>query len=173
MKRVPKATKVRRSHVPTPQRERIIGKFVQGKGIRQISREEGRSRGTITKIVRSEDVQTYVTDLRERYIGLGREALDALARALRSSKDGKLAHQVLLDIGVISGQSNAQTFADAEIYDEEREVQVIMGRLVQASIDRARAYGRPLQSIGDGLEDAITFATRSAQPKAKQLKRAG
>jgi hypothetical protein len=104
-------------------------------------------------------VQSYVTDLRERYVGLGREAFDALTRALRSSKDGKLAHQVLVDIGVVSGQANAEPLANAKAYDEEREVQVTMGRLVQASIERAKAYGKPLESIGDGLEDAIEFAT--------------
>jgi hypothetical protein len=165
LKRLPRSTKSNRTHVPEPQRARIVGKFVQGKGIRQISREEGRSRETVTKIVRSKDVQSYVADLRERYIGLGREALDALTRALRSSKDGKLAHQILVDIGVVSGQANTGVLADVNVYDQEREVQVMMGSLVQASIERARTYRRPLESIGDGLGDAIKFATRSVRAK--------
>jgi hypothetical protein len=165
VKRLPRSTKSNQIHVPAPQRERIVSKFIEGKGIRQISREEGRSRETVTKIVRSEDVQSYVADLRQQYISLGQLAVATLTRALQSSTDGKLAHQVLVDIGVVSG-ANAEPLANAEAYDEEREVQVMMGRLVQASIERVQAYGRPLGSIGDGLEDAIKFSTRFVRARS-------
>ena len=130
-------------------------------GIRQISREEGRSRETITRIVHSEDVQNYIAELRESYLDLGREALAALTRALRTSKDSKLAHQILVDIGVVRDPLVAESSTQPSEYDQEREVQIVMGRLVQASIDRAQVYGRPLRGIGDGLEDATKFATRS------------
>jgi hypothetical protein len=154
MKRLPKATKVPCPHVSIPQRERIIGKFVQGKPIRQISREEGRSRGTITKIVRSQEVQSYVTDLRERYIGLGREALDSLTRALRSSKDGKLGHQILADIGVISNDQSWSTVQGTVEMDEETQVQIMMGRLVQAAATRAKVYRFSLGQMGEDLKAA-------------------
>ncbi len=130
-----------------------MSKFIGGKGIRQISREEGRSRGTISNIVRSEDVQSYVADLREQYIGLGREAMAALTRALRASQDGKLAHQILVDIGVV--QVPAPTGSEPSGYDEEKEVRIMMGRLVQAAAERARVYGTPIEKIGHGLEEVV------------------
>jgi hypothetical protein len=147
MKRLPKSTKSNQSHVPAPQRERIVGKFIEGKGIRQISREEGRSRETITKIVRSEDVQSYVANLKQQYISLGQLALETFTRALRSSMDGKLAHQVLVDIGVAATHVPAETQSQATIYDEEREVQIMMGRLVQAAAERARIYNIPPEKM--------------------------
>ena len=70
MKRPPKSTKSGRSHVPRPQRERIVSRFIQGQGIRQIGVKRD-VRETITKIVRSEDVQNYISELRESYLGLG------------------------------------------------------------------------------------------------------
>ena len=153
MKRPPKSTKSNRSHVPRPQRERIVSRFIQGQGIRQIGREEGRSRETITKIVRSEDVRNYISELRESYLGLGREALVALTRALRTSNDGKLAHQILVDIGVVRNPVAAEPATLPSDYDQEREVQIMMGRLVQAAAERARVYGTPPEKIGYGLEE--------------------
>jgi hypothetical protein len=135
-----------------------VSKFIGGKGIRQISREEGRSRGTISKIVRSEDVQRYVADLREQYIGLGREAMAALARALRTSTDGKLAHQVLVDIDVVQNQAPAEETTQTGAYDEDTEVLIMTGRLVQAAAIRAQTYGIPLEKIGYGLKNAAKKA---------------
>jgi hypothetical protein len=154
VKRLPKSTKANHSHVPRPQQERIVSKFIQGRGIRQIAREERRSRETVTKIVRSEDVQKYVAELREQYIGLGREALAALTRALRSSTDGKLAHQVLVDLDVVHTPAPADAAAQTGAYDEETEVLIMTGRLVQAAAVRAQTYGIPLEKIGHGLKNA-------------------
>src|SRR5580704_6251782 len=92
-KKKPKATKQTHFHVPAPQRERIMKKFICGEGIRKISREEHRSRGTVSRIVNSTEVQSYVQGLRAEYYGLGTEALDALRRAFRKCIDGKIAYQ--------------------------------------------------------------------------------
>jgi hypothetical protein len=153
VKRLPRSTKSNQTHGPGPQRERIVSKFIEGKGIRQISREEGRSRETITKIVRSEDVQCYVADLKQQYVSLGHLALETLTRALRSSKDGKLAHQILVDIGVSTAQVAAEA-VQSDNYDEEREVQIMMGRLVQAAAVRLKAYGLPMGELGKDLKAA-------------------
>src|ERR1035437_2962699 len=49
----PKRTKKPLSRIPAPQTERIMLRFIAGQGIRQISREEGRARQTVTKIGRA------------------------------------------------------------------------------------------------------------------------
>jgi hypothetical protein len=71
----------------------------------------------------------------------------------RSSKDGKLAHQILVDIGVVQTQTPADTTAQNGAYDEETEVLIMTGRLVQAAAVRAQTYGIPLEKIGYGLKD--------------------
>jgi hypothetical protein len=154
MKRIPKSTKANHSHVPRPQQERIVSKFIQGRGIRQIARDEGRSRETVAKIVRSEDVQNYIAQLRESYLGLGREALAALTRVLKTNRDGKLAHQILVDIGVISNQRAGCTVQGALEMDEETRIQLVMGKLVQAAAVRAKVYGFSMGQLGRDLKAA-------------------
>src|ERR1035441_3411023 len=74
----PKFTKERLSRIAAPQSERILQRFIVGQSIREISREEGRARQTVTKIVRSDQMQSYVQGMRERFYGLGDDALAAV-----------------------------------------------------------------------------------------------
>lgn len=98
----PKSTKKQlRTVVPAPQSARIMQKFIGGDSIRQIAREEDRDRATITKIVRSDEMNAIVQKMRERYYGLGFDALDAVQHNLQVQKDGRLGRQLLTDIGVI------------------------------------------------------------------------
>jgi hypothetical protein len=63
--------------VPFPQRDRIKQKFMAGKNISAIAREEGRHWETVAKIVKEEDVLEHVKDLRARFYGALEEVLDA------------------------------------------------------------------------------------------------
>jgi hypothetical protein len=95
------AKKQTRTIVPPPQSARIMQRYIGGDSIRQIAREERRDRATVTKIVRSEEMQSFVQEMRQRYYGLGFDALDAIQHTLQVRKDGGLGRQVLSDIGVI------------------------------------------------------------------------
>jgi|HubBroStandDraft_6_1064221.scaffolds.fasta_scaffold85863_2 hypothetical protein len=53
-------------------------RYAAGQSIREISRKEGRARETITKIVRCDEMQAHVQQMRERFYGLGCEALGAV-----------------------------------------------------------------------------------------------
>jgi hypothetical protein len=100
---LPKPRKKGFSSVPPPQRERILRRYIEGQSIRRISREEGRARETVTKIVRSaNEVESYVQRMQEAYIRLGAEAVQAVRYAIVVKKDGWLAHQLLKDVGVAS-----------------------------------------------------------------------
>ena len=74
----PRSTEKLRTIVPPPQSTRIMQRYIGGESIRQIAREEHRDRATVTKIVRSDEMQTFVHQMRERYYGLGFDALDAV-----------------------------------------------------------------------------------------------
>jgi len=63
-------------------------RYVAGESIRRIARQEQRDRATVTKIVRSDEMNTFVQKLRERYYGLGFDALGAMQHALQVQKDG-------------------------------------------------------------------------------------
>lgn len=59
------------------------------------------NRETINRIVRSNQVQLYIEELRQSYIALGREAINAMRKNFESADDGRLARQVLADIGAV------------------------------------------------------------------------
>lgn len=95
-------------------------RHVAGQSIRQISREENRARETVTKIVRSDDMRTFVNTLRERFYGFGEHALDAVEYALVEQKDARLGYQLLTDIGVVPSPLERQPIrANEEVVKPE------------------------------------------------------
>ena len=145
--------KASQSRIPAPQRARIVQRFVSGQGIRQISREEKRSRVTVTRIVRASEVQAYVQDLRAAYYGLGQEAVDALRRSIRRTTDGKIAYQLLADIGVVPDQEERQrsrTVGTQE--DEDREARGWVVKLAYLALQRRLAYGMPLDDFEEDVK---------------------
>src|SRR5579862_5194272 len=116
------------SLVPAPQAERIKQKFVQGYSIRKISREEGRARQTIVRIVRSEDVQNFVKQMQEELWGLIPAAIGALRHELETNKNSQLAYQIIRDIGVFLP---ARVQQPSSPYDSDERVKLIMGEFVK------------------------------------------
>jgi hypothetical protein len=85
----PSSTKKPRAIVAPPQSARIMQRYIGSDSIRQIAREEQRDRATVTKIVRSDEMNAVVQKMRERYYGLGFDALDAVQHTLQVQKDGR------------------------------------------------------------------------------------
>jgi len=129
-------------------------RFIVGQTIREISRIEGRARDTVARIVKSDEMQTFVEEMRERFYGLGCDALETLRHGLQEQKDGRLAYQLLTDIGVIPGASERQIPAPQPTAEdnENTRVQNIMSRLMRVAFERARVFGAP---IGGQLEDDL------------------
>ena len=141
---VPKPTIKCTSLVPAPQIERIKQKFVQGYSIRKISREEGRARQTIVRIVRSEDVQNFVKQMQEELWGLIPAAIGALRHELEANKNSQLAYQIIRDIGVFPP---ARIQQPSSPYDSDERVKQIMGEFVKIGLERNRIYGTPMPEI--------------------------
>jgi hypothetical protein len=76
-------------------------RYVAGESVREIAREERRDRATVTKIVRSEEMNTFVHQMRERLYGLGCDALAAVEHELQVRTNGRLGYQLLTGIGVV------------------------------------------------------------------------
>jgi hypothetical protein len=144
----PKLTKKRLSRIPAPQSERILQRFIAGQGIREISREEGRARQTVTKIVRPEKVQAYVQAMRERFYGLGGDALAAVQQALRHQKDAQLAYRLLMDIGVVPTAEQRFFFATqaagAAMGPGGQQFSPTALMLAQAIVDKCETFDMPL-----------------------------
>ena len=139
------------SLVPAPQAERIKQKFVQGYSIRKISREEGRARQTIVRIIRSEDVQNFVKQMQEELWGLIPAAIGALRHELQTNKNSQLAYQIIRDIGVLPA---ARIQQPSSPYDSDERVKLIMGEFVKIGLERNRIYGTPMPEIEEAAARA-------------------
>lgn len=166
----PRSTNKRRTVVPPPQSARIVGRYIAGASIREISRVENRDRATVTKIVRSDQVHDYICKLKERFYGLGDDALNAVQHAVREQGDARLAYQILQDIGIVPSREERNLAAlqqSAAAYDEEGEVIKTMGRLIQTAIERARVFGTRCPELEADLEKVggrINYETATIEP---------
>lgn len=100
----PRSTNNSRTIVPPAQSVRIMQRYIGGESIRQIAREERRDRATVTKIVRSDEMHTFIQGMREAFYGLGFDALGAIQHALQERKDARIGYQLLTDIGVVQSR---------------------------------------------------------------------
>jgi len=124
-------------------------RYAGGESIRQIAREEQRDRATVTKIVRSDEMNAEVRKMREQYYGLGYDALHAVQHALKIQKDGRLGHQLLANIGVIPSAEERYAMAAEEAMNADKAslnpFEVAMtededGQMLQGNMFRV-AYG--------------------------------
>ena len=93
-----------RTSVPPPQAARIANRFISGESIRKIAREEKRDRETVRRVLKTEDVQLFLEQLRLKYIALGSAAVDAVQHRLSVSKDSRLGMEILANIGVVPSE---------------------------------------------------------------------
>ena len=148
---VPKRTKKPLSRIPAPQSERILQRYITGESIREISREEGRARPTVTKIVRSDEVQAYVQAMRERFYGLGTDALAAVQHALQQQKDPQLAYRLLIDLGVVPTAEQRHLIATRATGTLPEGYSPAFMTLARAIYEKAQLFKMPLpEALANG-----------------------
>jgi hypothetical protein len=81
---IKKRSRAGTSSIPFPQRHRIKTKFISGENISQIAREEKRHWTTVARIVKEQDVQEYVADLRARFYGALEDVLIAVIQYVKN-----------------------------------------------------------------------------------------
>ena len=86
-------------------------RYVGGESIRQIAREENRDRATVTKIVRSDEMQAFVQKMRERFYGLAFDAMNSVEHSLQHQNDARLGYRILTDIGVVPSAGERYSIA--------------------------------------------------------------
>ena len=147
----PHSSKNRKSRIPPPQAARIMQRYVAGENIRSIARDEGRDRGTVSRIVQSEEMQAHTQKMREQYYGLAELAMDGLRRALEQSHDGRLAHEILRNLGVIptAEDISLQRVQQPRPVTEADRVKFEMLKLLTSACERAEMYGHPKPCLED------------------------
>jgi hypothetical protein len=173
---LPKSTKAPRTIVPPPQSQRIMQRFVAGQSIREISRQEGKARETVTKIVRSDEMSAFVRQMRESFYGLGVDALDAVRHSLCQKKDGQLGYKLLTDIGIIPPSEERQSLSVVSPSPEkgrDERVTELVRRLTEGARERARIFGMPMpenETVVDSQDVRRWLSLASDADEQPQLK---
>jgi transposase len=85
--------------------ERIKLRYIEGNSLRQIAAEEGRARQTITKIVRSPEMQENIQNIRGKLYGFLDDLADTVYTECVNTKaqtgNAGLAYELLKHFGVI------------------------------------------------------------------------
>ncbi|MFZ0636646.1 MAG: hypothetical protein WA755_13670 [Candidatus Acidiferrales bacterium] len=149
-------------------------RHIAGESVRKISREEGRDRATITKIVQSDEVRAYVDNLREQFYALGDLALETVRRGLQEG-DTKLAYQILIDIGVVPNQAErAKMLAQETLDTDDARHKELLGKLVDVAFERHHIYGTPITELDEHLKKIgakVNEETGKLEPDGPELKR--
>jgi hypothetical protein len=168
-----KPAKKTRNRIPSPQRERIIKKYVQGMGVTEISREENRNRETVAKIVNGDEVKKLVQATRAEFYGLASDAVDAVRYSLRENKDGRVGYKILMDIGVVPSQEEARNNAAQHVQEEEQQltpyerahavdsfgkINRMMLALIRTVERKSEVYGSPLESVEEVFRNRTIVA---------------
>src|SRR6516162_8277452 len=143
-----------RNRVPPPQRERIMHKFVAGKGISEISREENRNRETVARIVHSDEMQEHVRRAREEFYGLTGIALRTLRHALEKERNGTLAYKVLADSGVIPSSFERTHNLVSKGPEGESQIGRIISQLLVGVVVKGREWGMDVRPVEEELARA-------------------
>jgi len=115
-------SKTVKTTVPPGQQAAMQASYLVGKSIRQIAREMHRDPATISKIVKSSEMDRIVLDMREKFFGeLLPRALRSVLFALDEETDGRLGYQVMKDSGVIPNEQ--ETLAEHVSEKEARQNQ--------------------------------------------------
>jgi hypothetical protein len=164
-----------RNRVPPPQRERILEKYVAGKSLKDIGKEEGRNRETVARIVHGPEMQQHVRAMRERWFGLAPAAISAVQHALTEQKDGRLGFQLLFSIGVIPSPEERQTLIVSELQtglEEDARVKKIIAALIEMTVERAGIYGFREKELEEDLKQVggqINYTTGKIEPLGKKI----
>jgi hypothetical protein len=124
-------------------------KFVAGESLVQIGREEHRDRDTVARIVKSDEMQEFIRQMREQFYGLAGDAIEAVRYALQNDRDGRLGFQLLTTMGVIPSEAERFTLTPTQDAEDAEEAAVAreVEKLAFLTINRAKIFGQTLPHV--------------------------
>jgi hypothetical protein len=137
-----RAAEAKPIRIPPGKLLRAQGLLLHGKSQRQVARTLHMSRTTASKIVKSADFQNFITESREKLFGIVPDALESFRSAVRV--DGSLAHQFLMEIGIVPDRDAMLALANATPSSEDQGYlrQAVM--VAACMLEADKAYGSML-----------------------------
>jgi hypothetical protein len=133
----------KRQRIPVPQRIRVMQLYALGKNQTAIAKEEKLNRETVGKIVRSEEMNEFIEEMRAQFRGLSELAIAALRQQLQAN--GKeaidIAWRVLETNGIVPPRG--QVFNYSAQHTETTDDEAVSAAFARITLERARVFQTP------------------------------
>jgi Homeodomain-like domain len=142
--------------IPAIQQAKILQMAAAGKSLREIAREQGRDRRTVTKIVNQPEMRNILERVKSRLIQLADNAAASVEFAVDNEIDGKVALRILEGFGVLPSGRNVVVVEEAKPEDnktpEEKHdalVEDYLRRALKLAWERNKVFGTPLPEVDE------------------------
>ena len=134
--------------------------YALGKNQTAIAKQEKLNRETVGRIVRSEEMNDFVEQIRAQFRGLSELAIAALHQQLQEGgKEAiEIAWRVLETNGIIPPEGQAVNYStqmqDASANEENESVQKTLSAFGRIAMERARVFNCPMPELEEAAEQA-------------------
>ena len=149
----------KRQRIPAPQRIRVMQLYALGRNQTAIAKEEKLNRETVGRIVKSEEMNAFVEEMRAQFRGLCDLAIESLRHNLQANgKEAiEIAWRVLETNGIIPPKGQAANYLpqpqDA-FANESEAVQKTLSAFGRIAMERARVFNCPMPELAEAAERA-------------------
>jgi hypothetical protein len=149
----PKPAK-KRNRIPPVQRLRVMEKYALGTNQTAIAREENLNRESVGRIVKSEEMEAFTEETRERWRGLCDAAIESVRRLI-AKDDRQTVLRVLESNNVIPPQGaalNHNIHAAAKPNQDDR-MNNLRACFADVMMERARVFKTPFPELAEIAEE--------------------
>ncbi len=103
--------------------------------------------------MKSEQMESYVISMRERFFALADDAITSVQKALQAG-DSELGYQLLKDVGIVPSKQWIPIENAEPINDQDDRVRGIMVKMAAIAVERNRVFKTPFPRM-DAVEKEI------------------
>ena len=168
----PKPAKKTRNRIPPIQRLRVMEKYALGTNQTEIARQEGLNRESIGRIVKSEEMEAFTEDIRERWRGLCDSAVESVRRLI-AKDDKQMVLRVLESNGILPPQGAAlnHNVPTAANPNQDDRVKNLRACFADVMMERAKVFRTPFPELAEIAEQQnieVGFDLRGASDDAAE-----
>ena len=167
-----KPAKKTRNRIPPIQRLRVMEKYALGQNQTAIASEEKINRETVARIVKSEEMQAFTEEIRERWRGLCDAAVESVRRLI-AKDDKQTVLRVLESNGIIAPQGQAQNLnaPTAPKPNQDDRMNTLRACFADVMMERAKVFLTPFPELAEIAEQhniEVGFDLRGASDEGEE-----
>ena len=153
-----------RHRIPPVQRIRVMQRYASGENQTAIARQEGINRETVGRIVKSEEMEAFTEEIRERWRGLCDSAVESVRRLI-AKDDKQTVFRVLESNGILAPQGQVQNLSvqTAASPNQDERARNLRACFADVMMERAKVFRTPMPELAEIAEQkgihlvAVTF----------------